>query len=165
MVHLSYPYMTTGKTIALTIWTFVSKVMSLHFTMLSRFVIAFLPRGKYHMYGQMISSKRAKTNQWRKDSLFNSGAGKTDIHTPRNEVGPLPNTVHGNQLKRDQNSISSGKIHIPYLKKKKKLTGTTGKFAGIQFSWQVQSLLFDFTLLFFVLFKWEFCLLGERSWI
>ena len=37
---------TTGKTIALTIWTFVSKVMSLLFNMLSRFVIAFLPRSK-----------------------------------------------------------------------------------------------------------------------
>ena len=38
--------MTTGKSIALTIWTFVSKVMSLLFNMLSRFVIAFLPRNK-----------------------------------------------------------------------------------------------------------------------
>ena len=38
--------MTTGKTVALTIWTFVDKVMSLLFNMLSRFVIAFLPRGK-----------------------------------------------------------------------------------------------------------------------
>ena len=37
--------MTTGKTVALTIWTFVDKVMSLLFNMLSRFVIAFLPRG------------------------------------------------------------------------------------------------------------------------
>ena len=36
MVHLSHPYMTTGKTTALTIWTFVSKVMSLLFNMLSR---------------------------------------------------------------------------------------------------------------------------------
>ena len=44
---LSHPYMTTGKTIALTIWTFVSKVMSLLFNTLSRFVIAFLPRRKY----------------------------------------------------------------------------------------------------------------------
>ena len=42
----SYPYMTTGKTIALTIWTFVGKVMSLLFNILSRFVIAFLPRSK-----------------------------------------------------------------------------------------------------------------------
>ena len=46
MVQLSRAYMTTGKTIALTIWTFVSKVMSLLFNMLSRFVVAFLPRSK-----------------------------------------------------------------------------------------------------------------------
>ena len=46
MVQLSHPYMTTGKTIALTRWTFVSKVMSLLFNMLSRLVIAFPPRGK-----------------------------------------------------------------------------------------------------------------------
>ena len=47
MVQLWHPYMTTGKTIALTIWTFVRKVMSLLFNMLSRFVIAFLPRSKH----------------------------------------------------------------------------------------------------------------------
>ena len=46
MVQLSHPYMKTGKTIALTSWTFVSKVMSLLFNMLSRLVIAFLPRSK-----------------------------------------------------------------------------------------------------------------------
>ena len=45
-VQLSHPYMTTGKTIALTRWTFVSKVMSLLFNMLSRLVTAFLPRSK-----------------------------------------------------------------------------------------------------------------------
>ena len=45
-VQLSQPYMTTGKTIALTRWTFVGKVMSLLFNMLSRWVIAFLPRSK-----------------------------------------------------------------------------------------------------------------------
>ena len=47
IVQLSYPYMTTGKTIALTIQTFVGKVMSLLFNMLSRFVIAFLQRNKH----------------------------------------------------------------------------------------------------------------------
>ena len=47
MVQLSHLYMTTGKTIALTIWTFVGKVMSLLFNMLSRFVIAFLLRSKH----------------------------------------------------------------------------------------------------------------------
>ena len=47
MVQLSHPYMTTGKTIALTRWTFLGKVMSLLFSMLSRLVIAFLPRSKH----------------------------------------------------------------------------------------------------------------------
>ena len=46
MVQLSYPYVTTGKTIALTRWTFVGKLVSLLFNMLSRLVIAFLPRSK-----------------------------------------------------------------------------------------------------------------------
>ena len=47
MVWLSHPYITTGKTIDLTIWTCVSQVMSWPFNMLSRFVIAFLPRNKH----------------------------------------------------------------------------------------------------------------------
>ena len=46
-VQLSHPYMTTGKTIVLTRWTFVGKVMSLLFNMLSRLVITFLPRSKH----------------------------------------------------------------------------------------------------------------------
>ena len=47
IVQFPHPYMTTGKTIALTRWTFVGKVMSLLFNMLSRLVIAFLPRSKH----------------------------------------------------------------------------------------------------------------------
>jgi len=46
IVQLTYPYVTTAKTIALTIWIFVGKVMSLVFNMLSRLVITFLPRSK-----------------------------------------------------------------------------------------------------------------------
>ena len=46
MVQISHPYMTTGKTIALTRQTFVGKVMSLLFTTLSRFVVAFLPKSR-----------------------------------------------------------------------------------------------------------------------
>ena len=46
-VQLSHPYITTGKTISLTIWAFVGKVMCLFFNMLSKFVIAFLPRSKH----------------------------------------------------------------------------------------------------------------------
>ena len=47
IVQISHPYMTNGKAIALTRQTFLVKVMSLLFNMLSRFVIAFLPRSKY----------------------------------------------------------------------------------------------------------------------
>ena len=47
IVQLSHPYMTTGKTIALTRWTFVEKVLSLLFNMLSRLVITFLPTSKH----------------------------------------------------------------------------------------------------------------------
>ena len=46
-VQLSHPYMTTGKTIALTRWTFVGKVMFLHLNMLSRLIITILPRSKH----------------------------------------------------------------------------------------------------------------------
>ena len=53
IVQLSHPYMTTGKTIALTRWIFVGKVMSLLFNMLSRLVIAFLPRSK-HFFNIMV---------------------------------------------------------------------------------------------------------------
>ena len=48
IVQLSHPCMTTGKTIALTRWTFVGKVMSLYFTMPSRLIITFLPRSSVH---------------------------------------------------------------------------------------------------------------------
>ena len=47
ILQLSHPYMNTGKTIALTRWTFIGKVMSLLFNMVSRLVITFLPRSKH----------------------------------------------------------------------------------------------------------------------
>ena len=50
IVQLSHPFMTTGKTIALTRWIFVSKVMSLLFNILSRLVITFLPRSNWMVY-------------------------------------------------------------------------------------------------------------------
>ena len=55
-VQLSHPYMTTGKAIALTRWTFVGKVMSLLFHMLSRLVITFLPRSKHLLISWLQSS-------------------------------------------------------------------------------------------------------------
>ena len=55
IVQLSHPYMTTGKTIALTRWTFVGKVMSLLFNMLSRVVMTFLPRSKRLLISRLQS--------------------------------------------------------------------------------------------------------------
>ena len=55
IVQLSHPYMTTGKTIGLTRWTFVGKVMSLFFNMLSRLVITFLPRSKRLLISWLLS--------------------------------------------------------------------------------------------------------------
>ena len=55
MVQLSHPYMTSGKTKALTIWTFVGKIMSLLFNTLSRLIIAFLPRSKRLLVSRLQS--------------------------------------------------------------------------------------------------------------
>ena len=55
-VQFSHQYMTTGKTIALTTWTFVNKVMSLLFNTLSRLIIAFLPRGNYLLISWLQSA-------------------------------------------------------------------------------------------------------------
>ena len=52
MIQLSHPYVTTDYSLALTTWTFVGKVMSLLFNMLSRLVIAFLSRSKHQLYIQ-----------------------------------------------------------------------------------------------------------------
>ena len=56
IVQLSHPYTTTGKTIYLTRWTFVGKVMSLPCNMLSKLVIAFLPRSEHHFFNQWQQS-------------------------------------------------------------------------------------------------------------
>ena len=69
MVHLSHPYMTTGKTVALTRWTFIGKVMSLLFNMLSRLVMAFLPRSK-HLLISWLQSPSAVILEPRKIKSF-----------------------------------------------------------------------------------------------
>ena len=68
MVQLSHPYMTTGKTIALTRWTFVGKVMSLLFNMLFMLFIAFLSRSKHLLlswlqspYAVILETKKTKS--------------------------------------------------------------------------------------------------------
>ena len=67
-VQLSHPYTTTGKTIALTRWTFVGKVMSLLFNMLSRLVITFLPRSE-HLLISWLQSPSALILEPKKQSL------------------------------------------------------------------------------------------------
>ena len=64
IVQLSHPYMTTGKIIALTRWTFVGKVMSLLFNMLSRVVITFLPRSKRLLISWLQSPSAVVTAFW-----------------------------------------------------------------------------------------------------
>ena len=60
----SYPHMTTGKTVALTTWTFVSKVMFLPFSMLSRFVIAFLPKSKQLLISWLLTLRKVDYLRW-----------------------------------------------------------------------------------------------------
>ena len=62
-VQLFHPYMTTGKTIALTRWTFVGKVIFLLFNMLSRLVIAFLPRASVEKSGEITSERMKRWSQ------------------------------------------------------------------------------------------------------
>ena len=64
IVPISHPYMTTGKTIALTRQTFVDKVMSLLFNMLSRLVITFLPRSKHPLISWLQSPSAVKFTVW-----------------------------------------------------------------------------------------------------
>ena len=68
MVRISHPYMTTGKTIALTRWTFVGKVTSLLFNTLSRFVIAFLPRSKRLLISWLQSPSTVM--MWKVDGTY-----------------------------------------------------------------------------------------------
>ena len=71
IAQLSHPYMTTGKTIALTRWTFVDKVMSQLFNMLSRWVIAFLPRSKRPLISwlQSPSAVILEPRKWNRDHM------------------------------------------------------------------------------------------------
>ena len=88
-VQLSHPYMTTGKTIALTRWTFFGKVMCLLFNKLSRLVITFLPRSK-HLLNSWLQSPSAVTLEPRK---INSATVSTVSPSICHEVmGPMPLT-------------------------------------------------------------------------
>ena len=70
IVQLAHPYMTTGKTIALTTWIFFSKVMSLLYNMLSRLVTAFLPRSKCHLISWLQSPSAVILESKKKKMCF-----------------------------------------------------------------------------------------------
>ena len=78
LVQLSHPYMTTGKTIALTRWTFVGKVMSLFFNMLFRLVIASLPRSKCLLIS-WLQSPSAVILEPTKIKSVNTGLGSLSL--------------------------------------------------------------------------------------
>ena len=70
IVQLSHPHMTTGKTIALTRWIFVGKVMSLLFNMLSRLVITFLPRSKHLLISRLQSPTAVILETLQKNKVY-----------------------------------------------------------------------------------------------
>ena len=88
MVQLSHPYMTAGKTIALTRWTFAGKVMSLLFNMLSRLVIAVLPNSKC----LLISWLQTPSTVILEPPKIKVGGAKRDVVCPA-QAGALMRTV------------------------------------------------------------------------
>ena len=87
IVQLSHLYMTTGKTIALTRRTFVGKVMSLLFNMLSRLVIAFLPRSKCLLISQLQSPSSVTLDPKKRKSVIVSIVSPSVCH---DMIGQLP---------------------------------------------------------------------------
>ena len=81
MVQLSHPYMTTGKTIALTRWNSVGKVMSLLFNILSRLVIAFLPRSKRFLSSSEKTAPRRQEGKLDYISVCNKGSRQSESQT------------------------------------------------------------------------------------
>ena len=86
-VQLSHPYMTTGKTIALTRWTFVGKVISLLFNTLSRFVMAFLPRSKHLLISWLqspsaviLEPQKVKSHSFHCFPIYLSWSDRTRSH-------------------------------------------------------------------------------------
>ena len=80
IVQLSHPYITTGKTIALTRWTFVDRVMSLLFNMLSRLVLTFLPRSKHLLISWLKSPSEVILEPKKMKSVTVSFASQSICH-------------------------------------------------------------------------------------
>ena len=107
IVQLSHPYMATGKTIALTIWTFVGKVMSLFFNRLSKFVIAFFPRSNFMAAVTIRSDFEAQENQVCHHFHCFS------IYLPWSNGIGWHHWLHGNEFERSQ-GVSEGQGSLAY---------------------------------------------------
>ena len=108
MVQLSHLYMTTGKTIALTRWTFAGKVMSLLFNMLSKLVIAFLPRRKHLLISLLQSDINVANLDFFSQVSF-STAGKSSSESRISAVASshllLPKKEKEKSRDRDKDKI------------------------------------------------------------
>ena len=80
MVQFSHPYLTTGKTIALTIWTLVGKMMSLLFNTLSQLITAFLPRSKHLLISWLDLPSAVTLEPEKIKSVTDSGYGKCTVN-------------------------------------------------------------------------------------
>ena len=100
MVQLSHPYVATGKTIALTRWTFVGKVMSRLFNMLSRLVRAFLPRKKHLLISWATQDRQVMVGSF--DKMWSTGEGNGKPL----QYSCLENPM--NSMKRQKNDNSLG---------------------------------------------------------
>ena len=100
MVQLSHPYVATGKTIALTRWTFVGKVMSRLFNMLSRLVRAFLPRNKHLLISWATQDRQVMVGSF--DKMWSTGEGNGKPL----QYSCLENPM--NSMKRQKNDNSLG---------------------------------------------------------
>ena len=99
MVQLSHLYMTTGKTIALTLWTSVGKVISLLFNTLSRFVVAFLPRSNCLLISRLKSPSAVILEPKRRKTVFVSIVSSSICHEVMGSDGICLMAESGEELK------------------------------------------------------------------
>ena len=123
MVQLSHPYMTTGKTITFTIWTLFGKVMSLLFNMLSRFIIAFLPRNKLLLISWLqspsaviLEPKKIKSvTVWGINIQFSNRCPKSFLHfhMRMGDNGEKSHRILKNSMYLNKNKCKCGSLISP----------------------------------------------------
>ena len=113
IVQLSHPYMTTGKTIALTRWSFVDKIMSLLFNMLSRLVITFLPRSKCFFN---FTAAITNCSDFGAQRQAHWSAGSCDGHAGARPRGTTLHPRSGAEARRAPCPKGSGQEELPHIR-------------------------------------------------